>query len=194
MSRYILTLLLIDLSWSQCDFNSDGQLDSLDIADEVNCILVNCFDGSQCDFNSDGSINIFDICATVDCIKTNENPDFILVSGDISEDGTKKSYVAYQKGIERFEKPVFTILGNHDNHKNFHAVFGTKFPSVEKITLSESWLIITIDSTSMNKESGHITKQQMHSLRKLIANNKDKSLVICLHHQPIKMLMAIHIV
>ncbi len=68
MSRYILTLLLIDLSWSQCDFNSDGQLDSLDIADEVNCILVNCFDGSQCDFNSDGSINIFDICATVDCI------------------------------------------------------------------------------------------------------------------------------
>ena len=124
---------------------------------------------------------------TVDCIKTNENPDFILVSGDISEDGTKESYVAYQKGIERFEKPVFTILGNHDNHKNFHAVFGTKFSSVEKITLSESWLIITIDSTSMNKESGHITKQQMHSLRKLIANNKDKSLVICLHHQPIKM-------
>ena len=68
MSRYILTLLLIDLSWSQCDFNSDGQLDSLDIADEVNCILVNCFDGSQCDFNCDGYINIFDICATVDCI------------------------------------------------------------------------------------------------------------------------------
>ena len=120
-------------------------------------------------------------------IKTNETPDFIVVSGDISNDGSKKSYVAYQQGIERFEKPVFTILGNHDNHKNFHAVFGTKFPSVEKITLSESWLIMTIDSTSMNKESGHITKQQMHALRKLIAKNKDKNLVLCLHHQPIKM-------
>ena len=80
---------------------------------------------------------------TIAYIKTNESPDFILVSGDISAAGTKKSYVAYQKGIERFKKPVFTILGNHDNHKNFHAVFGTKSSPVEKITLSESWSIIT---------------------------------------------------
>ena len=61
-------LILVGLAWGQCDFNSDGQLDSLDIIDEVNCILVNCDNGSQCDFNNDGFINIFDICATVDCI------------------------------------------------------------------------------------------------------------------------------
>ena len=120
-------------------------------------------------------------------ITANENPDFVVSSGDISNDGTKKSYIAYKKGIELFETPVFTILGNHDNHNNFQSVFGTKLPSVEKITLSETWLMIVIDSTSINKESGQITKQQLLSLRKLIENNKNKSLVICLHHQPIKM-------
>tara|TARA_B100001146_G_scaffold213497_1_gene213933 strand:- start:201 stop:935 length:735 start_codon:yes stop_codon:yes gene_type:complete len=120
-------------------------------------------------------------------IKTNENPDFIIASGDISNDGTKRSYFAYQKGIEHFKKPVFTILGNHDNQKNFQTVFGTKLSSVEKIILSETWLIITIDSTSINKESGQITRQQMHSLSKLIESNKNKYLIICLHHQPIKM-------
>ena len=123
----------------------------------------------------------------VDFITNNENPDFIVVSGDISNDGTKKSYIAYQKGIELFKKPVYTILGNHDNHKNFRTVFGTKFRSIEKIALSETWLMILIDSTSSNKESGYITKQQMYSLRKLIKNNKDKNIVIFLHHQPIKM-------
>jgi Icc protein len=124
---------------------------------------------------------------TVNYIKSNENPDFLVASGDISNDGTKKSYIAYQKGIERFEKPVFTILGNHDNRKNFQAVFQTKLPSIKKIILSETWLIIAIDSTSINRESGKITKQQIRSLRKLIEENKDKSLVLCLHHQPIKM-------
>jgi len=124
---------------------------------------------------------------TVNYIKSKENPDFVLASGDISNDGTKKSYIAYQKGIKHFEKPVFTILGNHDNHKNFQAVFQTKLPSIKKIILSETWLVIAIDSTSINRESGSITKQQIHSLRKLIEGNKDKSLVLCLHHQPIKM-------
>ena len=38
-------LILVGLAWGQCDFNSDGQLDSLDIIDEVNCILVNCDNG-----------------------------------------------------------------------------------------------------------------------------------------------------
>ena len=120
-------------------------------------------------------------------ITKNEIPDFIVATGDISNDGTKKSYIAYQKGIELFKKPVYTILGNHDNHKNFRTVLGKKFQSLEKITLSETWLMILIDSTSSNKESGYITKQQMYSLRKLIKNNKDKNIVIFLHHQPIKM-------
>ncbi len=68
MYKYITLPILISIVMGQCDFNSDGQLDSLDISDEVNCILLNCYNGSQCDPNDDGYLNIFDICATVDCI------------------------------------------------------------------------------------------------------------------------------
>ena len=52
---------MISFAWGQCDFNSDGQLDSLDIVDEVNCIMANCGNVPQCDLNNDGYINIFDI-------------------------------------------------------------------------------------------------------------------------------------
>ena len=59
MIKQILPLLVLtELAWGQCDFNNDGQLDSLDISDGVNCILVDCYNGSQCDFNNDGYINI----------------------------------------------------------------------------------------------------------------------------------------
>ena len=71
MGRYLSLILIICISHGQCDFNNDGGLDSLDIIDEVNCILTNCFDGSQCDSNSDGYINIFDIFVTADCITNN---------------------------------------------------------------------------------------------------------------------------
>ena len=66
----ILSTLLIPAgsAWGHCDFNSDGQLDSLDIQDQVNCILEHCSVGSHCDINGDGQLDIFDICATIDCI------------------------------------------------------------------------------------------------------------------------------
>ena len=68
MFRYLSLILIVSIGRGQCDFNNDGFLDSLDIVDEVNCILTNCFDGSQCDSNGDGYINIFDIFLTADCI------------------------------------------------------------------------------------------------------------------------------
>ena len=71
IKQYLSLLILVGFSWGQCDFNNDGQLDSLDIVDGINCILANCDDGLQCDFNNDGYLNIFDICATVDCIISN---------------------------------------------------------------------------------------------------------------------------
>jgi hypothetical protein len=49
MSRYITLLLYIGILRGQCDFNNDGQLDSLDISEGVNCILVNCYNGTQSD-------------------------------------------------------------------------------------------------------------------------------------------------
>jgi formylglycine-generating enzyme required for sulfatase activity len=69
MFKYLSMLLLIGLARGQYDFNNDGQLDSLDVLDEVSCIMSNCYDGTQGDINSDGYLDIFDICVTVDCIQ-----------------------------------------------------------------------------------------------------------------------------
>ena len=46
MNRITVFYMISGLAWGQCDSNSDGQLDSLDIVDEVNCILENCFENS----------------------------------------------------------------------------------------------------------------------------------------------------
>ena len=68
MRNIILLPILLTCVLAQCDWNSDGDLDVLDIVASVDCILTGCWDGSQCDWNSDGDIDVLDIVAMVDCV------------------------------------------------------------------------------------------------------------------------------
>ena len=43
MKRLLFTIIMLSVGYSQCDANGDGQLDILDVLDEVNCILEDCW-------------------------------------------------------------------------------------------------------------------------------------------------------
>ena len=120
-------------------------------------------------------------------IDSNEKPNFILVSGDISDDGSIESYLLYKNKIESLNKPFFSILGNHDNHDNFKLIFQNNFPIVQSIPLSDEWVLIVLDSTVTGKEGGALINNQLIKIRKLIEINSHKNLIFCLHHHPIEM-------
>jgi len=44
MKKSIIFLFVFSFAWTQCDANGDGELDILDIIEEVNCILDGCWD------------------------------------------------------------------------------------------------------------------------------------------------------
>ena len=87
-------------------------------------------------------------------IDKNEKPNFILVSGDISGDGSAESYLLYKNKIESLKKPFFSIPGNHDNRDNFKLIFQSNFPIVRSIPLSDEWVLIVLDSSVTGKEGG----------------------------------------
>ncbi len=120
-------------------------------------------------------------------IDSNEKPNFILVSGDISDDGSIESYLLYKNKIESLNKPFFSILGNHDNYDNFKLIFQNNFPIVQSIPLSDEWVLIVLDSTVTGKEGGALINNQLIKIRKLIEINLHKNLIFCLHHHPIEM-------
>ena len=120
-------------------------------------------------------------------IDRNEKPNFILVSGDISDDGSIESYLLYKNKIESLNKPFFSILGNHDNHDNFKLIFQNNFPIIQSIPLSDEWVLIVLDSTVTGKEGGALINNQLIKIRKLIEINSHKNLIFCLHHHPIEM-------
>ena len=74
--QHILSLIifafLTSLSFSQCDANSDGELNILDVIILVDIILYNdqCADWFECpeDINIDGNLNVLDIIELVNKI------------------------------------------------------------------------------------------------------------------------------
>src|SRR6218665_249623 len=43
-----------------------------------------------------------------------QNPDLVVVSGDFTQVGSEEEFRAARAFLDRLEKPVFTVPGNHD--------------------------------------------------------------------------------
>ena len=47
MKKILLVIFVFSFAWTQCDANGDGELDILDIIEEVNCILDGCWESPE---------------------------------------------------------------------------------------------------------------------------------------------------
>lgn len=117
------------------------------------------------------------------------NPDFkkssfVSVTGDISEDGSLSSYLLFQQLIKNNEINVsFYVPGNHDNHENMVKAFGETYST--SVRTVNNWMFIPINSQVVGEDFGVISKAQLENLHSLAVKNKDKFLVIFLHHHSI---------
>jgi 3',5'-cyclic AMP phosphodiesterase CpdA len=54
--------------------------------------------------------------------------DFIVITGDLANWGERQAYVRLKERLAGIDKPVFLMVGNHDNRENFFSVFGDRHP------------------------------------------------------------------
>jgi Icc protein len=125
----------------------------------------------------------------IDRILTNEsNFDFIVITGDISDDGSIDSYKYVANLLKKINKKIYFINGNHDLKKNLISEF-SKFNLFLKIeeTLIGNWLFIGLDTCVEGKDFGLLSKDEIQRLNFLV--NKAKRLgnncIIFIHHHPI---------
>ena len=172
MQRYLSLLLFVGLIWGQCDFNSDGQLDSLDIADEVDCILVNCFDGSQCDFNNDGYIDLWS--------NNFKREDDLFLNPNAENQDWDDSHSSFYLSATQDVVPVdynsdgwldmFTpgLLIAHEN--GVEDVYGYKYASLlyknvlsDSLSFINNWLILDIEGSKIDLSNNGWSTQSNHS-------------------------------
>lgn len=111
--------------------------------------------------------------------------DFVLVSGDISQSCTEKSYQLFADTVSDFNLPVFCIPGNHDDP----VLLQTHFPHtpVNQISsvMMDNTLIMLVNTQVKQQQYGHVNSENIKQICDLLNNHRDKQAIIVMHHSPL---------
>lgn len=142
--------------------------------------LSRCMDGVQTSAT---------LTELVEKASATETFDYVVVTGDISQDFTVESYDHLADIIGRLNKPVYTLPGNHDDPsimKDSKPIHEGLFQT-ERSFVAGHWLMVLLDSTIKNRHVGELGETEMNRLDSLLKEHSDKFALICLHHNPINM-------
>ena len=113
-----------------------------------------------------------------------ENPDMLLLTGDISGDYSPQSYqqlqaVWQQSGIA---VPLLSLPGNHDDVK----LWQTAFADIDTLTshqLNEGWVIHRLP-TVFTRANGRVCENALERLTERLLKERQRQHIVVLHHPP----------
>ncbi|WP_337049943.1 metallophosphoesterase [Serratia fonticola] len=106
----------------------------------------------------------------------------LLVTGDISNDGTIESYELAIKQLERLNILIYFTPGNHDNKDVLTKVFSqSKLIRNLRDLAVDGWNIINVNSTLIDSDSGFITASDLLKIK----SEASKNTAIIMHHHPV---------
>ena len=113
-------------------------------------------------------------------------PKFVILSGDLTNTGEKKSYELLKTLLKSFSIPVILALGNHDKRDWFHQVFNNK-SSLDPYFHDDIYSglhVITLDTSVPGRIAGAICIDQFDYLQKTLEKHKANPKLLILHHPP----------
>jgi len=116
-----------------------------------------------------------------------ERPDYILLTGDISQD---ESIDSYEFALHEFEKlgvPVYWIHGNHDSEMAVEEVFKKSDNLIRLNKLSTKfWDFLSINTCRHGIDEGYIENCEIDIFLKKIEESKrdGKNIAVVMHHHP----------
>lgn len=109
--------------------------------------------------------------------------DLIILTGDLSQDGSAESYDYLAAQLGRIGAPVVWLPGNHDDP----AVMATGLQAAniypERLVAAGNWLIVLLDSTLAGEVHGRVADAQLDFMDAALAAHPEKHGLVCLHHQ-----------
>ena len=113
----------------------------------------------------------------------------ILVSGDISEDGSSDSYQRFKSIMSLLELPIYVIPGNHDARENMREAFIAE--NIFTKTGPLNWHkkighinLIGLDTLVEGQGGGYLMPESLEYLEKTLNNIKSEPTMLALHHPP----------
>ncbi len=134
-------------------------------------------------------LNGVDTAATLDAaidhiLNNGPEPDAILATGDLSQDGTAASYNRMKALLARFQAPIYGMVGNHDDTDVLAATLPGDGIEVTRSLCRDGWQIVLLNSRIPGEDDGALGDDELATLDAALTERLDLHALVCVHHQP----------
>jgi 3',5'-cyclic-AMP phosphodiesterase len=128
------------------------------------------------------------LVARISSIREQIGPiDALLVSGDLSDDGSAESYARFKTLIAPLDLPTYVIAGNHDAREPMRSAFANDLPVSGPLNWTQvigDIHLIGLDTLVEGQGSGTLSAESLTFLQSALSNAGDAPVLLALHHPP----------
>lgn len=111
------------------------------------------------------------------------HPDFIVVTGDLTNEGLMKEYEQCKNLLTKFNaKKIVSISGNHDYRNTGYLLFKKYFPFETINELNDKVVLVTLGTARPDRNEGEVGYRQNLWLERTMKKYKDKIKILAMHH------------
>lgn len=117
-------------------------------------------------------------------------PDYVLVTGDIADDGAVASYRNFERILSRLKAPYLLLAGNHDSRDNMRTVFGDRLPGenagpfIQGTVEDFSLRLVGLDTVQSGSDAGLVCQARLDWLDRVLSEEPQRPTVVAMHHPP----------
>ncbi|MEA5466248.1 phosphodiesterase [Leptothoe sp. PORK10 BA2] len=115
-------------------------------------------------------------------------PDGLLLTGDLAEQGDRAAYEQLVGAIAPLQLPTYWLPGNHDHRPTLQQVF-QQLPQSQGLTSIDlgPWQLILLDSVLPQAKfgEGYLSDEQLQQLHQNLSQAPNQPTLISLHHHPV---------
>lgn len=118
-------------------------------------------------------------------IRQNLKFDFIVHTGDVSQDYSPESYRYFASVIQKLgAKKIFFIPGNHDDGPLMYRMFGQLGIDTHRQVISGNWQFIFLNSEVYGVPHGWVQREELNFLSACVNAYPSHHACVMLHHLP----------
>ena len=111
------------------------------------------------------------------------NPDAIIITGDLTNEGLINEYKECKKLVSKFKaKKIIAISGNHDYRNTGYLAFRKFFPFQTINELDDNVVIVTLGTARPDRNEGEVGYRQNLWLERTMSKYKNKIKILAMHH------------
>ncbi|MDF5713579.1 MAG: 3',5'-cyclic-AMP phosphodiesterase [Rhizonema sp. NSF051] len=116
--------------------------------------------------------------------KLRSDLDLLLLTGDLSGDGTLESYENVQSLLCPLQIPTYWLPGNHDCAIAMKQVLNFRLISLRKSFERGRWNFVLLNSSVSKYMHGHLSATSLHWLDSQLKIMSNQPTLVALHHPP----------